>query len=302
MLSKLSIAIPTYNRNSYLLKLLETIPDTFAGKVVVSDNGGHVTDEIRTQYNQFSFIRLKNQVQMFQNWNIAINSIETEWFIMPSDDDLFVPGAFNDIEEVLKQNQTADIFIFGHNVINETDEVLTSWRPDKFQSFNSPQGFRLCSKGVDARCPSIIFKTDLVRRMGMFKEEFEYTAADSLLIHRCLLYGQSVFIPKIISSYRTWPNNFTSQLISTKGWLDKIQLWVDLIEENLERDFPKEDLVPSIANFKDEIFARNLLAGLSERRKKNGVFNAMKFISDNRYPFFADLRTQLGIIKTIFLG
>ena len=51
MLKNLTIAIPTYNRNDYLIKLLKTIPASFTGKVVVSDNEGHVTPEIKNTFS-----------------------------------------------------------------------------------------------------------------------------------------------------------------------------------------------------------------------------------------------------------
>ncbi len=302
MLTKLTIAIPTYRRNDYLVRLLNTIPSNLRVKVVISDNECHVTNDIKQEFDKFTFIGSKQKLGMFQNWNVALENVDTEWFILPSDDDMFCTDSFDKIDSVLKQNPLGDVFIFGHNVIDENDNVISSWAPEKFKSFENFEGFKVFMKGVDARCPSIILRTKLARKMGSFDESLDFTAADSLLIQKCLLYGKSVFVPEIISSYRVWPNNFTNQLIATKGWMDKIEMWTDKLGFVLRKDFFKLFSETKIKNIKDEIFAQNLLAGISKIRKNEGLVVALKFIIENRYPYRANFKTQLVIIKTLLLG
>jgi glycosyltransferase involved in cell wall biosynthesis len=302
MLTKLTIAIPTYRRNDYLIRLLNTIPSNLGVKVVVSDNECHVTNDIKQEFDKFIFIGSEQKLGMFQNWNIALENVDTEWFILPSDDDMFCTGSFDKIDSVLKQNPQGDVFIFGHNIIDENDNVISSWIPEKFKLFVNFDGFKVFMKGVDARCPSIILRTELARKMGAFDESLDFTAADSLLIQKCLLYGESIFVPEIISSYRVWPNNFTNQLIATKEWMDKIELWTDKLIFILSKDFSMFFTKTKIKNIKDEIFAQNLLVGISKIRKKGGFFDALKFIIKNRYPYRADFKTQLVIIKTLLLG
>jgi len=301
MLSKLTIAIPTYNRNDYLLKLFHTIPNDFHGKVVVSDNGNYVTDVIKSDYLDYDFHGIQEKVEMFQNWNRAIDYVNTEWFMIPSDDDVFYPDSFNIINKILNEHPEGDIFIFGHNVIDENDNVLHSWKPERYHVYKSPYGFNIFSAGVDARCPSIIMRTEFAKKLGKFDESFKYTAADSLLIQKCLLYGNSVFVPEVISGYRTWPNNFTSQLNATKEWMTIIRRWTDKIADILSTEFSKEIPIKNINNFKDEIFGRNLLSGLINKRSKEGMLAAFKFVRENGFPFHADLKTKLRIVKSIML-
>ncbi len=302
MLKNLTIAIPTYNRNDYLIKLLKTIPASFTGKVVVSDNEGHVTPEIKNTFSNVTFISTNHKLDMFQNWNVALENVTTEWFVMPSDDDLFCKGSFEKIDLILKQNPQGDIFIFGHNVIDENDSIISFWTPEKFKSFENVEGFKTFMKGVAARCPSIIMRTELVKKMELFDESLEFTAADSLLIQKCLLYGKSFFVPEIISSYRVWPNNFTNQLVATKRWMDKIEMWVDKLGYVLKTDFFNFFTEAQIKNIKDEIYAQNLLAGISKIRKSDGFLAMLSYIRENRCPYRADFKTQLVFIKVILLG
>jgi len=299
MLAELTVAIPTYNRNDYLQELLDTIPANFPGSVIVNDNGNFVNDSIKSKYGDFRFISLVDKIEMFANWNSVIASVDTEWFILPSDDDLFYPNSFKFIEEELRNNPDGDIFIFGYNVIDENGQILNSWNPEKAQVLNSPDGFKVFLKGVDGRCPSIIFRTEFAKKMGNFDESFIYTAADSLLIQKCLLYGKSVFVQKIISGYRTWPNNLTTQLISTTDWLNKVEQWTSIIAGLLQKDFSSVMGSERIINFKDEIYARNLLSGIKNKRGKEGILSALQFFMQSRFPFHADLNTRLRIIKAI---
>lgn len=302
MLNKLTIAIPTYKRNDYLVKLLMTIPVSFEGKVVISDNESYVTDEIKSRFSNFTFIGSDQKLEMFQNWNVALEYVNTEWFVLPSDDDMFCEQSFEKINSVLKQNPQGDIFIFGHNIIDESDNVIYSWSPLKFSFYEKAEGFKIFMKGVEARCPSIIMRTELARKMGFFDESLEFTAADSLLIQKCLLFGKSYFVPEIISSYRVWPNNFTNQLIATKKWMDKIELWTDKLGFILRKDFVNDYSEKKIKNLKDEIFAQNFLAGLIRIRKKEGFLAMLKYFRLNRYPYRADFKTHLFFIKVILLG
>ncbi|MEX8546841.1 MAG: glycosyltransferase family A protein, partial [Mucilaginibacter sp.] len=222
-LTEITFVIPTFNRNDYLIKILDTLPTD--ANVIVSDNGGAVTKEIINFYNSFLFITPSKKLEMYENWNYCINHVKTKWFIIPSDDDLYYSNELYRIFDAITEFKNCGIIIFGHNVIDERDAIVSSWKPDSLIKFNVPLGFDIFKYGVEARLPSIVFNTELAKRHGLFKEEYGYTAADSLLIQKCLLTSDSAFIPHVISAYRVWPNNFTSKLISTQGWLERIDKW-----------------------------------------------------------------------------
>lgn len=297
ILDNLTVAIPTYNRNNYLAKILDSIPKTI--KTIVSDNGGFVTREIKESYCHVSFHEQKTVLKMFANWNECVKRVSTKWFIIPSDDDLYLKDAFNIIEYYLEKYIYADIYIFGHNNFDENDAILSYWHPKEEKCFDQPFGFELCKYGVDARMPSIVFRTDLVKQLGAFEESLDFTAADSLLIQKCLLKGNGIFVPHVISSYRVWSSSYTSQKISTSDWLDKIDRWQELLRIFLEGG--NNSLRKGQVNrIRDEVFARNLLAGLSNLRRTKDVHAARLFLRQNRYPKFATMKTQLKILRQLF--
>jgi len=299
-LNDVTFAIPTYNRNEYLKKLLESIPSGLGVKFAISDNGNFVLDDtIKKHASNLKIAHSEKVIEMYDNWNKAISLVDTTWFLIPSDDDLYYAENFSTIDKALTENPDADIFIFGHHVIDENDHVKSTWSPEN-GVFMAPNGFEIFKYGVNARFPSILFRTEFVNKMGKIDTTYEFTAGDSLLIQKCLINGKSVFINEVIGAYRTWSNNFTNQLIGSKKWLDKIDRWQNELAEELSK-------IPA-SNFdgkkiKDEVYARNLLEGiLTIRKTKQGVFKSMNFVLKNRYPWNAKFTTHLHILKSLIIG
>ncbi|MDR6941174.1 glycosyltransferase family 2 protein [Mucilaginibacter pocheonensis] len=300
MPNDLTIAIPTYNRNDYLIKILNTIPHD--KKVIVGDNGGAVTEDIISQYPGFSFLRPDKKLDMFENWNFCIDHVKTQWFIIPSDDDLYYPDAFNKIEDALDNYPDADIILFGHRVINEHDTILSTWAPASVNVFEKPKGYDYFKYGVEARLPSIIFKTSVAKSYGLFDESYVYTAADSLLIQKCMLYGKAVVLPHIISGYRVWPDNFTNRYVSSADWLAKIDKWQTEILQHAKIVYEENNLTIQPAYIKDEVYAGNLLAGVANKKAKSGFKDTLAFVKSVRFPWKAKLTTQMKIIKALLIG
>ena len=232
--------------------------------------------------------------------NGEINTVRgnVNWF--KSREAIFESANFS--KEELKSYSDYDVFIFGHNTIDEKDTIIKSWKPKKLMVFEKGKGFEVFSKGVNARCPSIIIRTELAKKFGFFDESLEFTAADSFLIQLCMLNGKTVFVPEIISSYRVWPNNYTSKLIATKKWMDKIELWTNKLSAILQKDFSCFYSKHQIKNIKEEIFIRNLIAGTQQIKEKKGTRAALQYIKQYKYPFYADIRSHLKLIKQALFG
>jgi len=300
MLNELTLVIPTYNRNDYLIKILDSIPSDI--NVVIGDNGGAVTKEIIDRYPNFSFLRPDKKLEMFENWNFCINNVKTKWFIIPSDDDLYYPGAFKKIEAALGTYPEADLILFGHNVINEHDEILSTWQPPGVNILMQPTGYDYFKYDVKARLPSIIFKTEKARSYGLFDESYVYTAADSLLIQKFMLYGKTVILPEVISGYRVWKDNITSRYTATRDWLTKIDKWQDEILKHVKIVYENNNLKINASSIKDEVYASNLIQGIVNKRRKSSRKELYSFVKSVRFPWKAKFVTQLRIIKALLIA
>ncbi|MBK0381138.1 glycosyltransferase family 2 protein [Mucilaginibacter segetis] len=297
-LSNLTIVIPTYNRQFYLNKLLNTLPVDI--NIIVSDNGMFLTDEFKAKFINVKFILQDLVIDALQNWNKCIKAVNTDWFMIPSDDDLYYEKSFDIIEKYINQYQNADLLIFGHNVINENDDLISEWRPKKLLEMAPPSGFNILKYGVEARFPSMLFKTSKVQQLGYIDESYKLTAGDSKLIQMIALTGKVVFIPEIIGAYRTWPNNSTVLTLGTAGWLAEIDRWQNDIEYYIKNQIP----LSPVRNFKkirDEVYGRNLVGSIINKKAKSNFRDVLFFLKNVRFPWHASFITKLKILKALLL-
>ncbi|MBW8359991.1 MAG: glycosyltransferase family 2 protein [Weeksellaceae bacterium] len=300
-MDNLQVAIPTYNRNELLEKLLSSIPQRI--KVTVSDNGSFTELNLKNKFTNATFISSSIVLDVFANWNVAAKNVSTEWVMIPSDDDLFYEFTFEIIQKNIEKYPNADMIVFGYDVIDEFDVKRKGWVVKNEISYESPLGFDIFKYGVDARMPAIVFKTSMLKKLNYFDENYKLTAGDSDLIQRVLLTGSVTFIPEIVAAYRVWNGALTHQKIATKLWLSEIDFWQNKLKNYGIEVYRKKGLLPlQFDSIRDEVYARNLLPGISQIRKTNGFVAALRFIQQNRYPFRADIKTQLILVKVILLG
>lgn len=298
-LKNITILVPTYNRLEYLEKLLDTIPST--ANVIVGDNGAYIPEQFKQKYPSFVFHSRPETLEALENWNKCIEMVETEWFVIPSDDDLYYENSFDIIGKSIQQYQDFDVIIFGHNVIDKNGTITSSWKPAELKTFTPPFGYQIFKYGVDARFPSMIFKKKIVVENGLFDTSYKITAGDSKLIQRCLLKGKIAFIPALAGAYRTWEQNSTTLTRSTIGWFNEIDRWQKEILPEAINAFASTKKKIKTGNIRDEVFARSLIASLRAKREI-GIVDSLKFASKVRYPWQANFRTHLQIFKAIVIG
>ncbi|WP_419801113.1 glycosyltransferase [Mucilaginibacter sp.] len=294
----LTVVIPTFNRLDMLKKILDTIPRTI--RVIISDNGSSVPDEFVSFYHDFTFVKTSRLLEPLENWNNCINLVKTEWFTIPSDDDLYYCNSFELIAKYLKSDHLSDTLIFGHNVINETDKVIDSWKPNTYKKMSPPFSYSIFKYGVDARFPGLIFKKNIVMMNGGFDTSYKITAGDSKLIQQCLLKGTVTFIPEVLAAYRVWHNNSTTLTLGTTEWLNEIDRWQDEILVEAVFFFGIKGIKIDQKNIKDEVYAKNLIGGILSNKRNSGFIRAVKFINSVRFPWRAKLSTKLRILKALF--
>lgn len=289
-MSTIGVAIPTYNREDLLSKLVQTIPEQV--KVSISDNGSFLSSEIFTERPATVVHKTDRVLGIFENWNNAVKYLDTDWICIPSDDDIFYPQAFEEFEQAIIQYPNANIIVFGHHVIDENESIISTWVPTE-ADFKSGEGYGIFRYGVMARMPAILFRRSSFLELGGFDEFYQLTAGDSDIIQRVLLSGSSVFIPKVTSAYRVWPGNLTSRRAATKEWMDEIVYWQNKIKKELCLKNYSEKKSNQITH---EVIIRNLISGLEKLAIQNqGLLPALKFISVVKYPLGAHLKSHLRL-------
>lgn len=289
----LGIAIPAYKRESLLGRLLESIHGDLP--IVVSDNGGHLSSAFKKRYPHVDFL-VGNEVPVLENWNRAATILNTEWIVMPGDDDLYYPDSFAAIVEQLRALPDADIVFFGHHIIDESDRIKTTWRP-ALSRLEAPRGFDEVRHGTPARPPGIVFKTTLFRRLGGFSEEFKVTAGDNDFYQRATLIGNVAFVDQVVTGYRVWESGSTQQTIATQDWLREIDLWCGRIRrfalQQAGYRYPR--------SLQDDIYLANLRAGIRVLKQRGGYWAAWRHFFRSRYPFRASTLGQLKLFAHLLL-
>lgn len=291
-MSDYGLAVPTYNRYVELEKLLATIPQRVP--VYISDNGASLPVLFEHERENTFIQKVATVVPMFPNWNLAANAVKEEWLAIPSDDDIYYPGSFEIIERCLALYADADMVVFGHNIIDENERILSSWTP-KLATFSAPSGFSQFQYGVDARMPSVFIKRELFHRLNGLHEQFSITAADSDILQRVALVGKVQFVPEIISGYRVWEGGLTHKKIASQEWMNEIEYWCQRIA-----DFATENKVDlNSKRIGDEIFARNLISGIKTLKKESGYIAAWRYFIKFRFPLAALLSTKMRLMAWV---
>ena len=293
-MTRIGVCIPTYNRADDLGRLLESIAPGVA--VFVSDNGDHLPQEFRDRFPAVTFSGTAGPaVGMFANWNRAARMADSEWLLVPSDDDIYYPGAFDQIDSAISAHPGAGILVFGHHIVDESYAVRSTWVPEA-GSVAAPGGFERFRFGVDARMPSIAIRRSAIEQLGWFDERFVYAAADSDLVQRALLAVDAVFVPAVVAGYRVWPGSATRATLATPGWLADVDHWGSKIEALLRRT-PR--LAAQARLVHDELYATNLLAGLYLLRAHGEKARLRAHFRASRYPHHARWRTQLRLLLQV---
>jgi glycosyltransferase involved in cell wall biosynthesis len=289
----LTIAIPTYKREALLGRLLDSIRSD--APVIVSDNGAYLSETFKRRHSAVRFIS-DPEVPVAENWNRVARAADSQWILMPGDDDLYYPESFTVIERVLREQASADIVFFGHHVIDENDRIRSTWSPESCR-LSAPQGFELLRFGTPARPPGIAFKAELFRRLGGFCTDFRVTATDNHFYQRAALVGESVFVGEVVTGYRVWESGSTKQMIATQDWLLEIDLWCKLV-----RHFAMEQAGYHYPHsLQDNIYLANLRAGIRVLKERGGYWTAWRHFFRSRYPIRASALSQLKLFVHLLL-
>lgn len=125
-----SIIVPSYNRNSEIKMLLESLKQQtiYNFEVVIVDDGSKTAVEVNENYPfKVKVIRNNPNVGAAQSRNIGVEHAEQEWLLFLDDDDRFMPEKCEQLEEEIKNNPTVN-FIYHPakcEMVNEGFTYLT---------------------------------------------------------------------------------------------------------------------------------------------------------------------------------
>jgi glycosyltransferase involved in cell wall biosynthesis len=226
---RVTVALPTYNRATYLRGALDSVlAQTFTDfVVVVSDNAS--TDETREVVESYDDPRVVYRVQehnrgWLANFNAALSGADTDYGIFLSDDDLLRPRLLERAVAVLDEHPQVSIFHSAFDIIDGSGTVRvpgmdwtghlpedTQERGSDFIRLSMSEGCRVCSS------------TAVLRLSGVPWPAYEPNAgfpADLLLYLRMAIGHDLYFAREALGAYRVhegsisageWANVVTGQ-------------------------------------------------------------------------------------------
>lgn len=294
-MTKLSICIPTYKRLDFLKPMVESIPEKY--QVCISDNGNFIPDDFFSRRN-VRIKHIKDVIPMFNNWNSAINMVETEWFIIPGDDDIVMPEKLNYVEDVIERCSNCAYIAFSYDIVDEVGNITGGWSPEFTRVFDKIEGFKYIQRSVPFRWPAIVINTSKSRSIGNLDESFSFTASDSLYLQTMAIKYPIAVIDEKLGQYRVWENSFTNKRIFSKEWFDYLELWQQklskvIIEEKIEGIDVKKNHDLSICD--------NLL-GAIHLNKGSRLKERLDFIKEVGWPKRIGITNSVRLLAAVVFG
>jgi GT2 family glycosyltransferase len=198
----LSVVVGTYNRLHLLRQCLEALAGkiNIAHEIVVIDAGS--TDGTIDYLKEFPNIRLicdGERLGQARSYNRVFKTITSKYTCWLSDDNVVRDGMLDLAVSVLEENQDIGM------VALKTKDVIGPFRDADYIGGISSVGILNCNQGV--------IRSDVLRDVGYFSEEFRDYGIDADLTAKVLLKGWAVVYTRklAIEHYREWMGNTDSE-------------------------------------------------------------------------------------------
>lgn len=225
---KISVCIPTYNREEYISQCIESVilQDYQNIEIIISDN--YSTDKTADIIKGFlsdrriRFYQNDSNLGMYRNTEIAMNYSTGDYIAFLSSDDYWNDKTYLS-QAVDKINNLKDIVVFcgGKKVLNEQSKTLYDLSDDTDGLFD---GSEIFLKGLDAWPPfemgAMVIKANLLKRI-MSDIEYHYHADDVYIFWRLCLQGKLYILRKPFLIFRNHDGN-TCRWKSVDDFINRI--------------------------------------------------------------------------------
>ena len=184
----ITFVIPNYNGSEYLRQTIESLLAQRDPRflVILADNcSTDASIEIARSYRdeRLSVTMADHHVSMSENWNRAIGYVTTPFFVLAHADDLYEPDYLAVLLPILRDRPNAFV---AHCMVSNIDEQgslltlpLDAYKAHFFPE-EDPYSRQPCDeagwlrKGNYILAPSAMYRTELVRAIGLFNTRFQF--------------------------------------------------------------------------------------------------------------------------------
>jgi glycosyltransferase involved in cell wall biosynthesis len=240
-----TIAIPTYNRLSFLRQTLDSaLSQTYSNlQVIASDNA---SDDGTTNFlasirdPRFKFVTQKTNVGMLRNWNACLEHAQSDFFLLLSDDDYLDKSAIEKLVNAFMGAQQPEKVGVAYCRTWEVDRagIKQSLDPRPVACEDATE-FAIEYFGGNRKmhpCSTLVRTSDL-REIGGYEQGSVVLAVDAIVWSRILMKrGWIAAVAEPLSNYRIHPGSETSSQridIWRNDIATLIKLWADFFQDQL---------------------------------------------------------------------
>jgi glycosyltransferase involved in cell wall biosynthesis len=215
-----TVAIPTFNRASWLCDCVQTaLSQSYPHfEVLVSDNAS--TDETANVLSQFSQARLRvvrqpSNIGLIPNWNACLAEARGDYILFLSDDDRINPYFLDRCIALIRLEPQLPIVVALVELYGEEDQRRVSAAASRKLQTGIWDGIDVLDEYLQGRITTqmctILLRTHELRALGGFPNEMVY-AADLVLVASALLKGRAGLINECCGSYHVHKMSWTSRV------------------------------------------------------------------------------------------
>jgi glycosyltransferase involved in cell wall biosynthesis len=218
-LPSVTIAIPTYNRLSFLRQAVDSaLCQTYSNiQVVVSDNAsddGTAEFVASIQDPRLLFLRQESNIGMLRNWNACLERATSDFFLLLSDDDYLETSAIEKLAGAMiaAENQNKVAFAYCRTWEVDRDGVKQRIDPTPPAYEEAKEYVIAYFSGLRKMHPcSTLLRTADLKEIGGYSQGSVVLAVDSIVWSRILMKrGLIAGVPEPLSNYRIHPGSETS--------------------------------------------------------------------------------------------
>jgi len=296
----LSIAIPTFNRSTFILQAIRSAIDSIAKtnlrwEIILLDNGSKNADLINLlksfESAQIAFKPAGQTVNTIDNWNRSIIEARGAWIHLLHDDDYVDEMLYPKFEAFLKRSDLhVALFLTGVMTVDQKGGHLM---PVKTPHHSGIDGSFFKAQAVANLVgnPGVIFNRNIAVEICGFSKTVTPYLSDWNFWFR-MSKGKSVYIePGILAYYRIHPNSGTlnENLFNLQDVLNLVEIQIKQAEINPETKIRTQYTTG---------FGRHLVR---QFRNQNRLKEALR-IAKSTFKIDKSLLNAIKILKCLLVG
>jgi len=258
----LSVLMPTYNGEAYLLSTLESVAIQCADDlecIVVDSGSTDGTLSILESYKSKLPIKILYPKEL-NNWvsktNYALKYAEGEYVCFLHQDDLWLKDRLSIMRKITKQFPQVGFILHSSRYIDNDNNFLGLWQcplPAYPKIVDSSLMVEKLLVQNFISIPAPIFKREIILDVGGMNEALWYTADWDLWL-KIASNSDTVYYPKPLSGFRIHPQSMTMmRSANIQDFREQLETVIKKYLEHLEANKRTKNRISAIANFSKEV-------------------------------------------------